>query len=328
MPVAIAALGAAFLALLALAIMESAQVFSRAVASIFRGWHISIGPFNLAFGAKIAAFVEEEAGNGIAALESFLDSHVEPLVDVIRGPSNGPKNVIAKILGTIAAAATALRFIRTNRIPALINLVNVKFHDAEHYAHLLASENYNRILHYYNEATAHTDHYFKAAIAHADAAAHDAKHYAHAADVKLYDEIIHYYGLAQQHADDDLNKALHRADVVKVAAETFTIGAIATAVHQLDDVISHRLAPVQAEADGAKKKLATWLNECGDDLCEGLHEYSKQWPKVLNLVRGVVFLGFIEEMIREPERTAQDTYDVAGPIFTETMNLFRDLVGV
>lgn len=343
MPVAIAGVAAIFLAVLAMAILESAVVFSKAVASIFSGWKISIYGATFHFGDHIASFVETQAGNGIKAIEHYLDSHVEPLVDAIRGPSNGPKNVIGKILGTLGAAATALRFIRVNRIPALINLINTKFKDAESYAHLLATENYNRILHYYNLSVAHTDHYFKSAISHADAVGQDAKHYAHVNDTILHNEIIHYYGEAQKYADDDLNKALKRADVVKVAAETFALTRVNSAIKYLSDVISHRLAPISEKAEATRVKVDNYIDDCGQPLCEGLlstpppaeqsptkggHGFAKDLPKLWELVEGLAFLGFLEEMIREPERAAEDTFTVANDTMGATVTAFRDLTGV
>jgi len=188
--------------------------------------------------------------------------------------------------------------------------------------------NTNRIYHYYDLARAHTDHYFHAAISHADAVGHDAEHYAHVNDTILRNEIGHYYNLAIQHADDDLAQAMHRADVVKVAAEAFATGKVNVAVHYLEDVISHRLAPVKAEADITKKTLTTFLDDCGEDLCNGLHGLSKELPKLFDLVEGVAFLGFVEEMIREPERTARLTDDALSPLLDGTVSLFRDLVGV
>lgn len=343
MPVAIAVVAGVFVALLAIVLMESAQLFSKAVAQIFSGWHFSILGHDFAFGEHIASFVASEAGRGIKAIETYLDSHVEPLVDAIRGPTNGPKNVIGKILTAIGAAATALRFIRTNRIPALINLINAKYNALRAYAQSLYGQNLNRIYHYYALARGHADHVLQSAVAYATDTGRAAEHYAHLHDTILHDEIIHYYGEAQRYADDDLNKAIHRADTVKVAAESFTIGKVAQAIRYLSDLMSHRLVPLEAKVAANGKTIDTYIDDCGEPLCEGLlntpppkeqsptrggHGFAKDLPKLWELVEGIAFLGFIEEMIREPVRAADDTFTVADDTVTGTIAAFRDLVGV
>ncbi|MGH7239403.1 MAG: hypothetical protein ACREHG_04965 [Candidatus Saccharimonadales bacterium] len=283
----------------------------------------------------------------LGMLAGRVESAIRPFTLMVATPVALMDLLFANIMSAFSETRAKLDDIKRGTIPhyfhSALTWTAQQVAAAKTYAHLLATENYNRILHYYNLSIAHTDHYFKSAISHADAVGQDAKHYAHLHDTILHDEIIHYYGEAQRYADDDLNKALHRADVVKVAAETFATGIVGTAVHYLSDVISHRLAPISAKAETNRVKIDNYIDDCGQPLCEGLlntppksqqqptkggHGFAKDLPKLFELVEGLAFLGFIEEMIREPTATARDTFAVADDTVTGTVAAFRDLTGV
>lgn len=283
-------------------------------------------------GSTIGNAILRVEGRILRSLESKVENAIRPFTLMIVTPIYVLDRIVSEIESALDSIRYKLDTIKRGTIPhyfhSALTWTAQQVRHAEHYAHTLAVENTNRILHYYGLAKAHADHEFDSAIHYADRIGQDAEHYAHYHDVILKDEILHYFGEAEAKADSEFRKAMQRADVVKVAAETFAVGKIGTAVHYLEDVISHRLAPVEAEAGATKKKLQTYLDDCGDQLCEGLHDFSKDMPKLSGVMATGALLAFFIECVHSPEATARYTDELLYEPADAALHALADIVGI
>ena len=266
-----------------------------------------------------------------SSLASKVESAIRPFTILI----STPMFILDRIVATIEAALDELRAkvhdVKRGTVPHYFHSANAHaqglFHNAEHYAHVLASENDNRITHYYELGRAHTDHAVAVAVRHVEASVAHSEAYTRAEVGHEHDVILHYYRLADgriTHTEDMLYK---RMDLLHHLAEGYAHAEDLKVTEHLGGTIAKVKREVESDIGKARKIATDFIDDCGKDLCNGLHDVARDMPKLRGVFTTGLLLAFVAEAVHNPEGTARfvvdDLYEPVDNAAHELWNVVR-----
>jgi hypothetical protein len=103
-------------------------------------------------------------------------------------------------------------------------------------------------------------------------------------------------------------------------------------IPHLAQVLTGEIAAVGSAAAAATavvaRDFADWREECGNDLCGGLHGDAQQALGLLQVLEAGAVFAFLASAVREPVPTAELSVDAAAPLVDSVGGLLVDVVGV
>jgi hypothetical protein len=103
--------------------------------------------------------------------------------------------------------------------------------------------------------------------------------------------------------------------------------ALGSLVKAIPRAVPRDLAESIAASAAVDIAITRFLRDCGVPNCKGIGGLARELPKLLEVVEGAAFLGFIAAMIEAPEATARETTDILDPVMRTVGNTLVSAAG-
>jgi len=344
-------------ALLALLLLNGAQLLGQFIARLVPNWHIpGLGNIRSAVANGIDA--------ALSAVGSLLDAAVNPVLNWLLAPYHLLRHfadVITHTFQSVYNAVLASLHYAQYVYNLAVKWAETRYHDAIAYAqhvYNLATAQAAKwvnalradVIKLYHSAIAWADHIYNLALTQAakwvnalradtvslfHKAEVDALNAARAAETQAKAYASAVTAAAAKVIATDITTPVEQAwvdvrDEVKAIDQALAtdLPGLRTLVDRVDVTDLAGIGAAVGALAGVDVLVMRYLRECGIPNCRNLSGLGRDLQALLALAEGAGFLAFLEAAIRDPSGTAGEVIDVTGVIITDTTDTFARVVGL